>query len=107
MAVRKKTTRAHYAKLPGELLAKVPLSRRAFVKRLVGGAFAIPILSSFSLGSAASAAEGPKLPNHGGHYPGWYLHGGYYPGGKDVPPGRERGQRHRTPTTTTHGDDDD
>lgn len=78
------------AKDSRDLLKRVPISRRTFVKRLLGGAFAVPIVSSFALSRVAAAGEWSGLANPAGHYPGWSLlyAGGYAanPAG-NVPPG--------------------
>lgn len=77
-----------------DVLRRVPLSRRSFVKRLLGGAFAIPVVTSFglnALASRAAAGEWTGALNPAGHYPGWYYiyPGAANPAGK-VPPGWDK-----------------
>jgi hypothetical protein len=85
-----------------DLAGRVPLSRRSFVKRLLAGSFAIPVVSSFALSRTAAAGEWSGALNPAGHYPGWYF---IYPGAANpaghVPPGWENANR--TSGTRTRG----
>jgi hypothetical protein len=49
-----------------EVLSRVPLDRRQFVKRAIGvGAFAVPVVSSFSLESFLTAKPAAAAGNSG------------------------------------------
>jgi hypothetical protein len=91
-----------------DVVGRVPLSRRSFVKRLLAGSFAIPIVSSFALAKTAAAGEWDGLRNPAGHYPGWYF---IYPGAANpaghVPPGWRRANRTRGRRRRGGRDDDD
>jgi hypothetical protein len=74
--------------LEREVLARVGMDRRAFVKRMVlGSAFAVPIVASFDMEHLTSDALASRTPNglhrqhlshRSGYYAGSRLHHGNY-----------------------------
>jgi len=49
--------------LERELLSKVDVDRRSFIKRAIGSAFAVPIVASFSMDALSSDAVAARTPN--------------------------------------------